>query len=451
MYVVGQYPRFLKAHWKFLKTVVNKLFEFMHELHPGVQDMACDTFLKICNKCKRNFVTSQPDEPAPFLCELVTSLPTIISDLEPHQVQAFYEATATMLSDKGPSVRINRKEMLEKLMELPNRTWKMIMERAKTNVETLVEPATIKEVIKILKTNDRVCKAVGSLFTHQLEVFFMDLLNVYKVYSEQISLAIAQQGAIATQMSLFRTMRSAKKEVLRLLIVFIDKSGPPEAEPRAVAQGFIPPVLDPILGDYKRNIAGARDPEVLKLFSTVIEKLRSHVAGDVPRIMEAVFEVTLDMITKNFEDYPEHRIRFFEFIRAVNQHCFQSLFSIPAEHQRLVVHAIVWAMKHTERNISDTVSLYCIDSLFFMFTTIASQKSNKILAGLGNFARVALQRWPYPECRARFLPAISAFSHPRCLRGADGSTTQVWLQDARHFITPDVPPGPNESSHGALV
>ncbi|CAJ2633415.1 unnamed protein product [Trifolium pratense] len=29
MYVVGQYPRFLRAHRKFLKTVVNKLFEFM--------------------------------------------------------------------------------------------------------------------------------------------------------------------------------------------------------------------------------------------------------------------------------------------------------------------------------------------------------------------------------------------------------------------------------------
>ena len=27
MYVVGQYPRFLRAHWKFLRTVVNKLFE----------------------------------------------------------------------------------------------------------------------------------------------------------------------------------------------------------------------------------------------------------------------------------------------------------------------------------------------------------------------------------------------------------------------------------------
>ena len=56
---MGQYPRFLRNHWKFLKTVVNKLFEFMHETHPGVQDMACETFLKICHKCRRKFVHVQ--------------------------------------------------------------------------------------------------------------------------------------------------------------------------------------------------------------------------------------------------------------------------------------------------------------------------------------------------------------------------------------------------------
>jgi len=385
MYVVGQYPRFLKAHWKFLKTVVNKLFEFMHECHPGVQDMACDTFLKISTKCKRKFVTLQSEETTPFICELVDSLPSIISDLQPHQVQAFYEAVGCMLNDRGPAVTIDRQNILAKLMELPNRTWRVIMEQAKANVETLVDPNTIKEIIKILKTNNRVCSSVGSLFTHQLNTFFLDMLNVYKVYSERISNAIAQQGAIATQMSLVRTMRSAKKEVLRLLIVFIDKSGPPEAEPRAVAQGFIPPVLDPILGDYQRNIAGARDPEVLTLFATVVEKLKSSVVDDVPRILEAVFECTLTMITANFEDYPEHRIRFFEFLKvctfivfdpsvvsvecgahpclaiscgswqAINQHCFPALFNIPAQHQKLVVDAVVWAMKHTERNISDTV------------------------------------------------------------------------------------------------
>uniref|UniRef100_A0A7S2V9Y0 Exportin-1 n=1 Tax=Entomoneis paludosa TaxID=265537 RepID=A0A7S2V9Y0_9STRA len=354
MYVVGQYPRFLKAHWKFLKTVVNKLFEFMHESHPGVQDMACDTFLKIAGKCKRKFVTIQAEESAPFLIELVEMLPSVISDLQPHQVQAFYEAAGVMLSDKGPSVAIDRRAVLGKLMEMPNRTWKIIMDQAAQNVETLVEPNTMKEMVKILKTNNKVCSAVGSLFTHQLQTFFLDMLNVYKVLSERISAAVAQHGAVATQHSLVRMMRSAKKEVLRLLKTFIEYSGPPEAEPRAVAQGFIPPVLDPILGDYKRNIAGARDPEVMRLFATVIEKLKSNVLDDVGRIMDAIFEVTIEMITKNFEDFPEHRIRFFEFLRAVNKHCFPSLFSIPPEHQKLVVHSIVWAMKHTERNISDT-------------------------------------------------------------------------------------------------
>lgn len=53
---MGQYPRFLRAqkHWKFLRTVVTKLFEFMHEKHPGVQDMACDTFLKIAQVSRRH-------------------------------------------------------------------------------------------------------------------------------------------------------------------------------------------------------------------------------------------------------------------------------------------------------------------------------------------------------------------------------------------------------------
>jgi len=354
MYVVGQYPRFLKAHWKFLKTVVNKLFEFMHESHPGVQDMACDTFLKIANKCKRKFVTLQVDEAQPFICELVENLPSIISDLEPHQIHAFYEAVGCMLSDKGPLVLIDRVALLGKLMELPNRTWSTIIANANSSTETLVQPDTIKEVIKVLKTNNRVCGAVGPLFTHQLQLFFFDMLNVYKVYSERISIAVTQQGAIATQMSLVRTMRSAKKEVLRLLIVFIDKSGPPEAEAKAVAEGFIPPVLDPILGDYKRNIAGARDPEVLALFTSVVEKLKNYVVSDVPGIMDSVFACTLQMITANFEDFPEHRINFFNFLRAVNAHCFPALFNIPPEHQKLVIDSVLWAMKHTERNISDT-------------------------------------------------------------------------------------------------
>jgi exportin-1 len=86
MYVVGQYPRFLRAHWKFLKTVINKLFEFMHETHEGVQDMACDTFIKIAQKCKRHFVVQQLNESQPFVEEIIISIPQIIQLLAPSQV-----------------------------------------------------------------------------------------------------------------------------------------------------------------------------------------------------------------------------------------------------------------------------------------------------------------------------------------------------------------------------
>ena len=86
MYIVGQYPRFLRAHWRFLKTVVNKLFEFMHETHEGVQDMACDTFIKIAQKCRRQFVQIQVGEVMPFIDELLSNINSIICDLQPQQV-----------------------------------------------------------------------------------------------------------------------------------------------------------------------------------------------------------------------------------------------------------------------------------------------------------------------------------------------------------------------------
>lgn len=56
MYVVSRFPRFLCGHWAFLKTVIKKLNEFMHEKHPGVQDMASETFLTISELTKHMFV-----------------------------------------------------------------------------------------------------------------------------------------------------------------------------------------------------------------------------------------------------------------------------------------------------------------------------------------------------------------------------------------------------------
>ena len=44
-----------------------------------------------------------------------------------------------------------------------------------------------------------------------------------------------------------------------------------------------------------------RDAEVLSLFSALINKLKQRMESEVPQIFEAVFECTLQMITRNFE------------------------------------------------------------------------------------------------------------------------------------------------------
>jgi len=348
MYVVGQYPRFLRAHWKFLKTVVNKLFEFMHENHPGVQDMACDTFLKISQKCRQRFVRVQLLEQFPFVDEILSTLPSIIAELDNSQIQTFYEAVGFMIqSQPDPQIRDN---LIARLMEMPNRTWSNIMGMASHDVNSLSKEETMKNIANILKTNIRACSSMGHCYVSQLGRIYMDMLNAYKAYSTMISTIVSTGGQYASRTSAARAMRIVKKEMLKLLECFIDKS----EDPSTVSVHFIPPLLETVLSDYASIPADARDPEVLSLMVVIINKLQSNMTAEVPRIFDSVFGCTLEMITKNFEDFPEHRLHFFTLIRAINQYCFKAFFTLTSQQFKLVIDSVVWAFKHTERHISET-------------------------------------------------------------------------------------------------
>jgi exportin-1 len=52
----------------------------------------------------------------------------------------------------------------------------------------------------------------------------------------------------------------------------------------------------------------------------------------VPEIFDAVFECTLDMINKDFEEFPEHRTEFFTLLQAVNSNCFAGMPDLPSQY-----------------------------------------------------------------------------------------------------------------------
>lgn len=61
-------------------------------------------------------------------------------------------------------------------------------------MDILKDPETVKQLGSILKTNVRACKAVGHPFVIQLGRIYLDMLNVYKCLSENISAAIQTNG-----------------------------------------------------------------------------------------------------------------------------------------------------------------------------------------------------------------------------------------------------------------
>ena len=84
----------------------------------GVQDMACDTFIKIAQKCKRHFVMQQTGEIMPYIDEILNTLSTITEDLQPQQVHTFYEAVGYIISAQPR--KLEQERLVAKLMETPN-------------------------------------------------------------------------------------------------------------------------------------------------------------------------------------------------------------------------------------------------------------------------------------------------------------------------------------------
>ncbi|KAF9977031.1 Karyopherin transporter [Actinomortierella ambigua] len=355
MYIVGQYPRFLKAHWKFLKTVVNKLFEFMHETHDGVQDMACDTFIKIAQKCRRHFVLQQSQEVMPFIDEILATLDKITSDLSSAQIHTFYEAIGYMISAQ-PN-RPAQERLIAKAMESPNQYWDSIMNQANSDIMTLENIDNLKVLASVLKTNVAACGSIGPGFFSQLGRIYLDLLAVYKAVSQLISESVVKQGPVALRTPKVRAMRTVKKEILHLIETYVNKAD----DLTEVTTKIIPGVLEAVLGDYQRNVEPARDAEVLSVMSTIVGRLGSLLNDKVPAILDSVFECTLSMINKDFAEYPDHRVGFFKLIRAVNQCCFAALIKIPPAQFRLFIDSIVWAFKHTMRDIADMGLNICLE------------------------------------------------------------------------------------------
>lgn len=191
--------------------------------------MACDTFIKISQKCRRHFVMQQSGEQEPFVEEILRLLHRITVDLSPQQVSSFlfrynaehgthdlqvhtfYEAVGYMISAQPNKPQ--QEKLITKLMELPNNAvcllvfhvsavsllnylpqWDSLMSQAAQNMDVLSSMDNIKILANVLKTNVAACTSIGSFYLPQIGRIFLDMLGLYKAVSGIISETVNREG-----------------------------------------------------------------------------------------------------------------------------------------------------------------------------------------------------------------------------------------------------------------
>ena len=86
-------------------------------------------------------------------------------------------------------------------------------------------------------------------------------------------------------------------------------------------------------------------------------------------IMDAVFECTLEMINKDFHEYPDFRVEFFKLLQAINLFCFPALLKLDGRQFKFVIDSCMWASKHDNREVENTGLAMCLELINNMAET----------------------------------------------------------------------------------
>ncbi|KAH7829614.1 putative exportin-1 [Monocercomonoides exilis] len=355
MFVVSQYPRFLRLHWRFLKTVALKLIEFMKEPFEGVKDMATETFLKIAQKCKRQFVMVQEGEKMSFVDEVLMMLPSILSDLSKNQILNVCESAAWCIAMQSDPAK--KTVEIAELFKMPNAGWKDIIQRTQANINTLCDIGTQRQLLSIISINRRCIRALQSGFKEQFELLFAECIKIFVAYSDMLISAINAAGGEGTQGEKAvatlsgQHMKLVQKEILMLFSDYFEEC----TDPSAISSEYLPSIMQNLLPQYPKSPKVSRDSDMLSLFATLFKKLRTLMLVSVPTILSSLFEPTMNMIKNNFEDYPDHRIAFYQFLRSMNTDCPAAFGTITDQTQMdAIVGCILWGIRHAERTVAES-------------------------------------------------------------------------------------------------
>mmetsp|Transcript_16544 Transcript_16544/g.16480 ORF Transcript_16544/g.16480 Transcript_16544/m.16480 type:complete len:894 (-) Transcript_16544:18-2699(-) len=342
MYVVMQYPRFLSNHWNFLKTVVKKLFEFMHELHPGIQDMSVDTFLRIAQNCGADFVVPHDiqDQREPFIYEVIRIMAATISELQNHQKLVYYQAIGHILSNIKSYEEMDYH--LTGALALVQSQWTQLLSLISQNLAVIQDPEVTRSLAFCIKVNESLSQSLGHFYYIQLGKIYNDMIQLYTTTVQFLNSEVAAKGPIVVGHTHIVSARALCKRILNLISTYIKIC----QTPQLLIEHFIQPIFEIVVRDFVNSPIELRDAEVITLVADIINKLGREATGYMQVVLGVFLDSVLNMLVSDYTNYPEQRSSFFELLKAVASQCFESLLQLPIERFKVAIDTILWASKH---------------------------------------------------------------------------------------------------------
>lgn len=199
---------------------------------------------------------------------------------------------------------------------------------------------TLLNISFFINVNERLNGCIKERYTVVFDVIFNEMTVIYNFYTRTCQAEFAQNQVCLNYYN-FKKMRAVKRDILRMFTVFVEHT----KDKQIVAVKYLPSLFN-MLKDYRQEPEVLREPELILLFSKVIDVFENVVANDIPSILECIFGATLDLISKDFSSYPDHRVNFFIFLKTVVEKCFQALLNIPQEQLETVINCMIWSIKH---------------------------------------------------------------------------------------------------------
>lgn len=341
MFVVGQYPRYLRSHMNFFGIVLRKIFDFMLEnTVAGVQDMAVDTLLKLAQQLPLEFV-SPVDVGGPSLVDdMADNWGSITSLLNEVQVRSCFKAVGYMIAIATDGTHTNL------IMRFLNETlvnFKTLTDRAAQMGASFCVSEETTSLLHFLGVFSSIADTCGDAFIQPMEIVIQDLYGFYRLFTDAIAEWALNRRNDQGISQATQTSKAIRREILRIFTRFVEHTQHHEF----VSTCCLPDIFAVVLEDYSTSVPDTRESEALALVTQCTRTLGPRIEDKCAAILDHTFTPTMVMIANSMESFPDFRVNIFKLLQALNEDCFDAFVQYTATNEDVLL-SMLWAIKHTD-------------------------------------------------------------------------------------------------------